>query len=100
MRDGPYGALFRTLLCLYMLACAGLVHGADEGAPDNRPVEALGDRRLQIKTPAGVGGLALYASRELGDGTNETDIERAVLVFHGRLRNADVYWRSAQRGLH
>jgi pimeloyl-ACP methyl ester carboxylesterase len=95
-----FQVLFRRVLCLCLLACAGLVQGADEGAPNRRPVKAVGDQRLDIKTAAGTGALALYASRQLKDGAVQVDIERAVLVFHGRLRDAEVYWQSAQRALH
>ena len=96
-RLGP-GALFKCMwVCL--LLCSGLVHGADERAPNRQPVKAVGDQRVEVKTPAGAGALALYASRRLTDGAEDKNIERAVLVFHGRLRNADVYWRLAQQAL-
>ncbi|HKW82151.1 MAG TPA: alpha/beta hydrolase, partial [Burkholderiaceae bacterium] len=65
--------------------------------PNRQPVKAVGDRRLEVRTAAGTGVLALYASRALQGDDAQADIERAVLVVHGRLRNADVYWRSAQR---
>ena len=90
---------FRSGLCLWLLACSGLVQGAGEDAPNRRPVKAVGDQRLDVRTAAGHGALVLYASRPLGDGAVQADIERAVLVFHGRLRDADVYWRSAQKAL-
>ena len=96
----PLRNLLRSGLCLWLLACSGLVLGAaDEKAPNRRPVKAVGDQRLAVKTAAGQGSLALYASRPLADGAVQADVERAVLVFHGRLRDADVYWRSAQKAL-
>ena len=77
------------------LACS-LAIAADEGATHLHAVRAVGDQRVWVRTKAGAGALALYASRELNQVEPQPDIERAVLVLHGRLRDADVYWRSAQ----
>jgi pimeloyl-ACP methyl ester carboxylesterase len=88
------GALFAALL-----ACAGAALATEERAPNRRPVKAVGDQRLEVSAAAGRGALVLYASRPLSDGVAQQDVERAVLVFHGRLRDADVYWRSAQKAL-
>ena len=82
-----------------LLAVAVPARAADESAPHHRPVKAVGDQRLEVRTAAGRGVLPLYASLPLADTAVQPDIERAVLVFHGRLRDADVYWRSAQKAL-
>ena len=82
-----------SCLALGLLGLLPLARAVDESAPNRKPVHAVGDQRL----PVGGGALALYASRPLGDGSVQADIDRAVLVFHGRLRDADVYWRSAQK---
>jgi pimeloyl-ACP methyl ester carboxylesterase len=95
----PIEGLVRRGLCLLLLVCGGLATAADEKAPNRRPVKAVGDQRLDVSTAAGHGALVLYASRPLSDGVVQQDVERAVLVFHGRLRDADVYWRSAQKAL-
>jgi pimeloyl-ACP methyl ester carboxylesterase len=50
-----------------------------------------------VQTTAGTGAFPFYASRPLGDGAVQPDIDRAVLVFHGVSRDADVYFRSAQK---
>jgi len=84
-------------LALCLVVCGYPVQAADEQAPNRQPVKAVADRRLEVKTAAGTGVLALYASHPLESDDTQADIERAVLVVHGRLRNADVYWRSAQR---
>jgi hypothetical protein len=84
-------------VALLVWAGAGAARAADEGAANHRPVKAVGDQRLVVRTPAGIGRLVLYASRKLDGDEVLGDIDRAVLVFHGRLRDADVYWRSAQK---
>jgi pimeloyl-ACP methyl ester carboxylesterase len=84
-----------TFFCALVLA--GAAHGADERGSNRRVVDAVGDQRLPVRTSAGSGLLAFYASRRLDDGTVQADVERAVLVLHGRLRNADVYFGSAQK---
>jgi hypothetical protein len=91
--------LFSWVCCLFLLGFSCPAPAADERAPNRQPVKAVGDQRLIVTTANGAGALALYASRTLGDGAVHADIERAVLIFHGRLRDADVYWRSAQKAL-
>jgi pimeloyl-ACP methyl ester carboxylesterase len=84
-----------VLLCAALLR-ADLAAAAEE-APNRRPVKAVGDQRLPVQVAAGAGTLVLYASRPLNDGAVQADVDRAVIVLHGRLRDADVYWRSAQK---
>ena len=50
-----------------------------------------------VKTPSGSGMLPLYLSREWTK--PQPDVTRAVIIFHGRLRDANVYYRSAQEAL-
>jgi pimeloyl-ACP methyl ester carboxylesterase len=88
--------LFR-FLCVGLLAGASLARSAEEIAPNRSPVKGVGDQRLEVRTAAGVGTAVFYASRPLGDGAVQADVDRVVLVFHGRLRDADVYFRSAQK---
>jgi pimeloyl-ACP methyl ester carboxylesterase len=61
-------------------------------------VKAIGDQRVAVTTAAGNGALALYASRSL-QSADMSDIERVVIVMHGKLRDADVYRRSAEKAL-
>jgi pimeloyl-ACP methyl ester carboxylesterase len=67
---------------------------ADEASPNHRPVRVVADQRITVATAAGQGVLPLYVSRDWNRPL--PDVTRAVLVIHGRLRNADVYWRSAE----
>ena len=87
------------LLAAAILSGIAPARAANESAPNHRAVKAVGDQRLEVRTAAGQGLLPLYASLPLADTGVQPDIERAVLVFHGRLRDADTYWRSAQKAL-
>jgi len=63
----------------------------DEVATHRRPVKVIADARITIGSE---GKLPLYVS---SDWSNPLPgITRAILVLHGRLRDADVYDRSAR----
>jgi pimeloyl-ACP methyl ester carboxylesterase len=81
----------RCLAVLTMLALGGsAARAAEEEAPNRRPVAGVGPVRLPV---GGSGSLPLYLS---GDWSKPMPgIARAVVVLHGRLRNADTYFRSA-----
>lgn len=64
---------------------------ADEVAPNRRPVKEIADGRLAVGAQ---GMLPLYLSADWSKPL--PDINRAVLVLHGRLRDANVYFRSAK----
>lgn len=89
--------MLRRLLSRF--ACVGLVtlavgaaQAQEEGAANTRPVKAVGDARIAV---GGQGNLALFVS---SDWTAPLPaITRAVIVLHGRLRNADVYYESAKK---
>jgi pimeloyl-ACP methyl ester carboxylesterase len=65
-------------------------NAADEDAPNRHPVKAVADARLSV---GGQGILPLYLSSDWA--LPLPAITRAVIVLHGRLRNADVYYKSA-----
>jgi pimeloyl-ACP methyl ester carboxylesterase len=67
------------------------VWAADEVAPNHRPVKEIADSRLAVGAQ---GTLPLYLSADWSKPL--PDINRAVLVLHGRLRDANVYFRSAK----
>ncbi len=78
------------LLCLLF---AVLVHPAfadEEVASHRRPVKAVADATMPVGDQ---GRVPLYLSRDWGSPL--PDIARAVIVIHGRLRNAETYYRSA-----
>ncbi len=80
---------FCYLLCipLAFLTRPGV---ADEEASHRRPVEAVADRTMPVGNE---GRVPLYLSRDWAQPL--VDVTRAVIVIHGRLRNADVYYRSS-----
>lgn len=72
------------------------LRAADESSPE-KPVKVVADQRLAVTTPAGSGELALYVSRDWSK--PQPGVTRAVIVIHGRLRNADVYNASGEKAL-
>src|SRR5215475_5512760 len=80
-----------------LLAGFETAHAADESAPHRLSVRVVADQRLEVKTPSGRGMLPLYLSREWNK--PQPDVTRAVIIFHGRLRDANVYYRSAREAL-
>lgn len=64
-------------------------------APHLHPVAVVAPACLPISTPAGAVRAPLYLSADWN--VPQPGIERAVIVIHGKLRNADVYYRTAER---
>src|SRR6201994_1021129 len=80
-----------VILPVVLALVAGRAIAADEDAPNKKPVKVVADGRIAVGTK---GTLPLYVS---GDWSKpEPGITRAVIVLHGRLRNADVYYDSAK----
>jgi pimeloyl-ACP methyl ester carboxylesterase len=83
------------LRCLLLLLLLTLLipqaRAADEIAPNHRPVKQIADARIAVGDR---GILPLYLSADWSAPLPQ--ISRAVLVLHGRLRDADVYFRSAK----
>jgi len=67
----------------------------DENAPQRRPVKAVAPDRLKVKTAGGDATIPLHSSVDLSK--THPDIKRALIVLHGRLRDADRYFDLAQR---
>src|SRR5580704_17954175 len=78
-----------ALLVRSLCSCA---IAQEEDAPNHPPVKALGDARVPV---GGHGTAVLYVSADWSK--PQSDITRAVIILHGRLRNADVYFKSAER---
>jgi pimeloyl-ACP methyl ester carboxylesterase len=77
-------------LAAALVLIGGHAFAEEETAPHHKPVKAVAEERLAVGTK---GVLPLYVSSDWSKPLPE--ITRAVLVLHGRLRNADVYYRSA-----
>lgn len=83
----------RALACFAAVAFAlmcGRTFAADENAPNRKPARAIADARLSV---GGRGILPLYLSSDWS--MPLPVISRAIIVLHGRLRNADEYYMSA-----
>lgn len=63
--------------------------------PNLHPVSTIAEQRLAIDTPQGRVEFPLYVSADWN--TPQPQVVRAVIVIHGKLRNADVYFRTAQK---
>jgi len=82
--------LAKYLLLVLALAGPG-AWAQEEAAPNHRPVKEVANLRIAVGTQ---GNLPLYATANWSNPL--PDITRAVLVLHGRLRNANDYFRSAK----
>ncbi|HXW25100.1 MAG TPA: alpha/beta hydrolase [Xanthobacteraceae bacterium] len=82
----------RTAVLAALAFICGPASAQEETASHRRPVRVVADARVAV---GGFGALALYVSSDWS--APLPGIDRAVLVLHGRLRNADVYDRSAER---
>lgn len=81
-----------VLFTLPALSSAWAQHTYD---PKLKPVATISDTFLAIHTSQGDAALPLYVSV---DWTRpQPQIERAVIVIHGKLRNADTYFHSAEK---
>jgi len=90
--------ILRRLLAIAAAACLMLLALPLRAADAKlHPVKVVADQRLTVTAPAGTGELALYVSRDWSK--PQPGVTRAVIVVHGRLRNADVYNASAEKAL-
>jgi pimeloyl-ACP methyl ester carboxylesterase len=62
-----------------------------------KPVHVIAANALPVNANGGSGFVPFFANRSL-DSANP-DVERAVIVIHGRLRNAGTYFQSALKAL-
>lgn len=79
-----------ALLVLLGLAAGNVAVAADENAPHRRPVKVIAPERIKIKTALGEALIPAYTSCNIEK--PNADIKRAVIVVHGRLRDADKYF--------
>jgi len=66
----------------------------DERAPNERPVQAVAPDHLAVVGAVGRGRARLYCSTPWNTPVHEAS--QAVILIHGRLRNADSYYQLAQ----
>lgn len=81
---------FSTALALLAVSWLGQAVAMDEIAPQRRPVKTVAPERLKIKTALGETVVPAYTSCDVSK--VQSSIKRAVIVVHGRLRDADKYF--------
>jgi pimeloyl-ACP methyl ester carboxylesterase len=79
---------FRSLALLLLTAVTTAAF-ADDTTSSAKPVSVVADKTIAVKTARGSGMLPLYLSADWNK--PQPTITRALLIFHGKLRNADVY---------
>ena len=84
-----------AVMLLSILAAADVALAAEENAPYRRPVKLIAPERIKIKTALGESFIPAYTSCNI-DQANAS-IKRAVIVVHGRLRDADKYFELTMR---
>lgn len=93
----PRKIIAAFLLCL---SAPFISHAADDTTNSEAPVKVIADHMLPVNSPRGNGSLPFYIYLA-GKPVNLTEplptVTRVLLIFHGKLRNADVYNES---GLH
>lgn len=96
------GWLISACALVVTVACAlaaNTAFAADETAPQRRPVRSIAPERIKIKTAQGEAIVPAFSSVNLNkvSGNVHAEIKRAVIVVHGRLRDADTYFELSQR---
>lgn len=87
-------ALFAALCVAPLLALPLPAFAAHSAARHLKPVATISDTRFGIDTAQGHAQFPLYLSKDWN--VSQPQVTRAVIVIHGKLRNADVYFRTAQ----
>jgi len=77
------------------LGCAQAAPTHQDDETKMKPVAVISDTRFAIDTPQGRAELPLYMSGPWD--VPQPGIVRAVIVIHGKLRNADTYFHSAEQ---
>jgi pimeloyl-ACP methyl ester carboxylesterase len=88
--------------CLTLLTAALVFapssQAADDTSSSGAPVTAVADHTLHVHTARGGDGLLpLYVSTDWSK--PHPEITRAILIFHGKLRNADTYNASGLKAI-
>src|SRR5262249_29498256 len=87
--------LRRTLTGLVLLCASGPFSTiqAQQTRPSLQPVKVVAPDRTNVSTQSVVALLPVYLSADWSN--HHAKATRAVIIFHGILRNADVYYASA-----
>lgn len=88
-------ALRHAALALAVVMVARPAFAVHAYEPHLKPVATIADTRLAIDTPQGRAEFPLYLSKDWS--VPQPQVTRAVIVIHGKLRNADVYFHTAEK---
>jgi pimeloyl-ACP methyl ester carboxylesterase len=89
------GAVLALAMGVAIARPAFAVHGYE---PHLKPVATISDTRLTVDTPQGHAEFPLYLSKDWS--VPQPKVTRAVIVIHGKLRNANVYFHTAEKAQH
>jgi pimeloyl-ACP methyl ester carboxylesterase len=82
------------LIAAGLLSCAAVSASAQHAyEPHLRPVAVISSTWMPLDTPKGTLQFPLYLSADWN--TPQPKVERAVIVIHGKLRNANTYFHTA-----
>ena len=84
-----------AILALIAASWLGQAAAMDETAPYRRPVKTIAPERLKIKTALGEAFVPAFVSCDVNKA--QPQVKRAVIVVHGRLRDADKYFDLSMR---
>ena len=88
-------AALRLVLLLIAASWLGQAVAMEETAPHRRPVKTIAPERLKIKTALGEALVPAYLNCDVSK--VQSQVKRAVIVVHGRLRDADKYFDLSMR---
>jgi pimeloyl-ACP methyl ester carboxylesterase len=93
-------AIFMITVCAFVAPL--MAHAAQFEGDGKAPVKAIADHLLQVGGAHGSGNLPLYISLD-GKTVDFSHplpaVTRALLIFHGKLRNADDYNATGERAI-
>lgn len=85
---------WRTILLSVALSVASIIVHAESR---RAAVDQVAHTALRITTSAGTGLLPIYVSRDWSK--PQPGVTRAIVIFHGKKRNAEGYFRSAKEAV-
>jgi len=94
----------RTLFCVLsvFLVVPSVLALADDTGSSDKPVKVIADQQLPVSSARGAGNLPLYVSlngRSIDLAQPQPKVTRALVIFHGKLRNADMYNESGLQAI-
>jgi pimeloyl-ACP methyl ester carboxylesterase len=89
--------LQRLVSLAIAMAFTTVLYAADDTTSSTKPVKAVASQTIEVKTAKGSGMLPLYLSADWSK--KQPAVDRVLIVFHGKLRDADVYNESGLKAI-